>query len=270
MMIKTVRTLAILNALAFVISFAVANLGQFGALGLPNTMASVSARYETFFTPSGATFAIWGLIYLALFGFCGYHLLHAFTKHADERVNQDVLKINNLFLVNTLATSAWVYAFLGEYLFLSVLCMFIQLFSLLVIHIRLELFNPHRAFLGKLFSQFPLSIYFAWICIATIANVSVYLVSLSWDGFGVQPHYWSILMIGVATFTSLFMVFVRKNVVFGLVVLWALYGIVAKRQADTSAASQEVISAAWGAFFVILISVFIQVFQNYRSKPSLH
>lgn len=269
-MIKTIRILAILNAIAFLLSFAVANLGQFGALGLPNTMATVSAHYESYFTPSGATFAIWGLIYLALFAFCGYHLFHAFTKHADERVNQDVLKINTFFIVNTLATTAWVYAFLGEYLFLSVVCMFIQLFSLLAIHVRLDLFNSQRAFLGKLFSQFPLSIYFAWICIATIANVTVYFVSVSWNGFGIQPHYWSILMIGIAALISLFMVFVRKNVFFGLVVLWALYGIISKRQVDLSISSQEVVSAAWGAFFVILISMVIQLFKAYRRKPNVH
>ncbi len=262
-MINKIRTLAILNLLGFIISALVANLAQFKALGLPNTMTTVSARYETFFTPAGITFAIWGLIYVSLLAFCIYHLVHVFSKHSDERVNQDVSKIGYLFIVNTLATTAWVYAFLGNQLLLSVLCMLIQLYSLLQIQLKLDIFDSHRSFWTKAFSQFPLSIYFAWICIATIANISVYLLSISWDGWGFAPNLWAILLIGIATFISVFMVFVRKNIFFSLVVLWALYGILLKRQPDVSAASQTVVTAAFAALVLVMLTIGIQLFKKF-------
>lgn len=268
-MIKKIRTLAILNLLGFLLSAVVANLGQFKYLGLYNTMASISAKYETYFTPAGSTFAIWGLIYLSLLAFCIYHIVHVFSKHVDERVNQDVRKIGSLFIVNTLATTAWVYAFLGEYLLLSVVCMLIQLYTLFKIHLRLGIFNTHRSFLCKAFSQFPLSIYFAWICIATIANISVYLVSIGWNGWGLAPHLWAILLIGVATFLSTFMVFVRKNIFFGFVLVWALYGIMLKRQADLSTESQAVVTAALAALALIVLTICIQFFKRYSAKPPI-
>ena len=262
-MIKKIRTLAILNLLGFILSALVANLAQFKALGLPDTMTSVSARYETFFTPASITFAIWGLIYVSLLAFCMYHLVHAFSKHADERVNQDVTKIGYLFIVNTLATTAWVYAFLGNQLLLSVGCMLIQLYSLLQIQFKLAIFDSSRSFWSKAFSQFPLSIFFAWICIATIANISVYLLSISWNGWGLAPNLWAILLIGIATFISVFMVFVRKNIFFGLVVVWALYGILLKRQPDVSAASQTVTTAALAALVLVLLTLGIQLFKKF-------
>jgi hypothetical protein len=262
-MIKKIRILAILNLLGFIISALVANLAQFKALGLPDTMTTVSARYETYFTPAGITFAIWGLIYISLFAFCIYHLVYAFSKHVDERVNQDVSKIGYLFIVNTVATTAWVYAFLGNQLLLSVGCMLIQLYSLLQIQLKLDIFDSHRSFWTKALSQFPLSIYFAWICIATIANISVYLVSIAWGGGGLAPNLWAILLIGIATFISVFMVFVRKNIFFGLVVVWALYGILLKRQPDVSAASQTVATAALAALVLVLITLGIQLFKKF-------
>jgi hypothetical protein len=265
-MIKKIRSLAILNLLGFIISALVANLAQFKVLGLPDTMTSVSARYESFFTPAGITFAIWGLIYVSLLAFCIYHLVHAFSKHADERVNQDVTKIGYLFIVNTLATTAWVYAFLGNQLLLSVICMLIQLYSLLQIQLKLNIFDSHRSFWTKAFSQFPLSIYFAWICIATIANISVYLLSMEWNGWGLAPNLWAILLIGIATFISVFMVFVRKNIFFGLVVVWALYGILLKRQPDLTPASQTVVTAALAAMVLLFLTIGIQLLKSISPK----
>jgi hypothetical protein len=269
-MISRIRTLSILNFIAFVLAFLVSNLSQWGLLGLNNTMATVSAKYESVFTPAGITFAIWGIIYISLFGFCIYHLFQAFTQHADQRVNQDVYKMGWLFVINNAATILWVHSWLSEMLFFSVLLMFIQLFSLLFVHIRLELFNPRRALLGKAFSQFPLSIYFAWICVATVANTSAYLVSIGWDACGISPENWAIIMIGVVTLISLFMIFIRKNPFFGMVILWAFYGIILKRRQIDADLYADVILAARSAFILIAISTILQLIKNFRSRPRLH
>lgn len=233
-------------------------------------MATVSAKYDTVFTPAGITFAIWGIIYIALFGFCIYHLFQAFTQHADQRVNQDVKKMGWLFVINNLAVTFWVFAWLNEWLLPSLILMIIQLLSLLFIHIRLDIYNPRRALLGKIFSQIPLSIYFGWIVIATLANTSAYLVSIKWDGWGIAPAYWAVILIGGASLITLFMVFVRRNVTFALVVMWALYGIILKRQKIDAQTYEQVIQAAWTAFIVLGISVIVQFINNLRSRPCVH
>lgn len=269
-MMRKIRLLAIFNFIAFLLAFLVSNLSQWDLMGLPNTMATVSAKYETVFTPAGITFAIWGIIYIALFAFCIYHIFQAYTQHADQRVNQDVKKMGYLFIINNLATTLWVFAFLYEYLFLSALLIMAQFVCLLLIHIRLDIYNIRRALLGKAFSQFPLSIYFGWITVATVANISAFLVSIGWDGFGIEPASWAILMIGTVALISLFVVFVRRNVFFGLVVLWALYGIVLKRRQIDAELYNDVILAAWSAFAIIAFAVVVQLLKNFRSRPQLH
>lgn len=257
---KKIRALAILNLVFYVVAFTVSNLSQtkiFGGV----TNGEISDKYETVFTPAGLTFSIWGVIYLALFGFTIYHLVRAYKDDVHSETSQTLSRIGNLFIVNNVATTLWVFAFTYEYLFTSMLLIIIQLITLLKIFINLQLFDNTKTFNNKLFMQFPLTIYFAWLCVATIANISLYLVSINWNGLGIEPSIWAIIMIIVTVLLSVFIITVKKNPFFGLVVIWALYGIVLKRTAVDEEAFSNVILTAWVGFGVVAV---LTVFQWYK------
>lgn len=257
---KKVRTLAVLNFVFFVIAFAVSNLSQLKVFG-GVTNADISNKYSTVFTPAGITFSIWGVIYLSLFGFTIYHLISAYKDDVHAEVNQDVSRIGNLFIVNNIATTAWVFAFTYEYLLTSMLLIIIQLITLIKIFITLNFFDNAKTFYNKLFTQFPLTIYFAWLCVANIANISLYLVSKGWDGFGIVPSMWAIIMITVTIILSIFIIIGKKNPFFGLVIVWALYGIVIKRTAVDEVAYSNVILTAWIGFGIIGV---LTIYQFYK------
>ncbi|MBD3749515.1 MAG: hypothetical protein IE931_08470 [Sphingobacteriales bacterium] len=219
-----VKKLAWLNFIFFTIACAVANISQLKIFN-GQTNADVSNRYPTAFTPAGFTFAIWGLIYLSLFGFTIFHLLKAYREEEQSEANQALSKIGNLFIINNIATTFWVFAFDDEYLLASVILIVIQLITLLLIFIRLELFDRDKSFKNKLFTQFPLSIYFAWLCVANVANIALYLVSIGWDGAPLSGDIWAAALIVIVFLLALFIVLKKHNVFFGLVVLWAVYGI---------------------------------------------
>ncbi len=253
---KKVKTLAILNLVFYVIAFAVSNLSQLKIFG-GITNADISNKYDTVFTPAGITFAIWGVIYLSLFGFTIYHLIRAYKDDVHSEANKDVLKIENLFIINNIATTFWVFAFTYEYLLTSMLLIIVQLIALVKIFINLNLFDNDKTFSSKLFTAFPLTIYFAWLCVANIANISLYLVSVNWDGFGIAPAVWAMVMIIVTVVLSAFIIIKKKNPFFGLVVVWALYGIVLKRTAVDEATFSNVILLAWAGFgFVSALTIY--------------
>jgi hypothetical protein len=79
----------------------------------------------------------------------------------------------------------------------------------------------------------PFSVYLGWITVATIANVTAFLVSVSWDRFGISPLNWTIIIIAVGTLLTILMLVLRKDIAFSLVVLWAFLGIWIK-QSDTT------------------------------------
>ncbi|MFW6110933.1 MAG: hypothetical protein ACOC6H_02740 [Thermoproteota archaeon] len=66
------------------------------------------------------------------------------------------------------------------------------------------------------------SVYLGWITIASIANVAVALVSINWGGFGINPQIWATLIILVALLITLTVLVTRKDLAYGLVVVWDL------------------------------------------------
>lgn len=265
---KKLKTLAILNLVFYIIAFVVSQMSQFKLIG-DTDMGDVSAKYENVFTPAGITFSIWGVIYLGLFAFTIYHLIQAYKKDIHAEANQVLQRIGYYFVANNLATTAWVFAWLYEYVALALILMIIQLYTLTRIQITLKIYDPHKSITSKFFTQIPLSLYFAWICIATIANASSFFVYIGWDGGGVSPSAWAIILIAIATLLSVFIICFKHNPYFGIVVLWALYGIHLKRVEINEALYQDVIKTVWLCFVFISILVLFKIISNYRlSKKS--
>ncbi|WP_345156492.1 hypothetical protein [Pontibacter saemangeumensis] len=260
-----IRMLAVLNALFFLVHLVPSQLIQLELLN-SQTIGEVSDKYPTLFTPAGITFAIWGLIYLALIIFCIYHLVKAFRADRGHEANKDLLRIDFLFVLNNLATGAWTIAWVYEWLMLSVMLMLVQLLTLLLIQLRLGIYDPSRSLASRWFTQFPLSIYFGWIIIATVANVSATLVGLGWNGFGLKPELWAIGMVAVATLITLFVVLNRRNPFVGLVTVWAFYGIVLKHQQTDFTGSPAIRTSAWIGLLLVALVVLLQLYRNAQTK----
>ncbi len=263
------RLLAIMNLITLGFQLLMSYLVQIKSFSSQD-VGQVSTKYDTVFAPAAITFAIWGLIYTSLLAFCIFHLYKSFAKTSSCQTNQDTNNIGWLFVLNSIATGLWLIAWVNEQLLISVILILIQLFTLIRISIKAHISNPDRSVQTKIFTQFPLSIYFAWICIASIANISVWLNSSAWNGMGITESYWAIILIGVATLLSLFIVLVRRNIPFGLVVLWALYGIILKRKQVDAQLYEDVINAAYAAFVIILVALIIRIFKKYGSQSPVN
>nr|MBC7612273.1 hypothetical protein [Pseudopedobacter sp.] len=136
----------------------------------------------------------------------------------------------------------------------------------MLIFIRLILWDLDKSFNNKIYTQFPLSIYFAWLCVASAANISLYLVSIGCDGFGISASDWAIILIIIVTLVSIFIVGFKRNVYFGLVIIWAFYGIYLKRQAINANEYEMVIRLSlYGIMFISIVSI-ITIFKNWRYK----
>jgi hypothetical protein len=256
---KNIRQLAVANFIAFMIHVCVSYASQFKLISAKD-VGEVSDTYPSLFTPAGFTFSIWGVIYLSLFAMTIYHIVNTGHKSGRDEATDDVRKMGAWFIINNLATAAWTIAWTAEQLLLSVVLILIQLISLISIHRSLNIYDLSRNGVSKAFTQFPLSIYLGWISIATIANISGYLASLGWTG-GLDPETWTVIMISVAVLLSAAVVFTRRNIFYGLVVIWALYGILSKRN-DPAGDDRPIVYAAWCALIVTAVICAIQMLRN--------
>jgi hypothetical protein len=103
----------------------------------------------------------------------------------------------------------------------------------------------------------PFGTYLGWISVATIANLTSWLDSISWSGFGISPQIWAVIMLAVASLVGLAMAVTRREVPFLLVLVWSFVGIAQKQ-----AAAPLVANSAWVASAFILGLVVFRVSKN--------
>ncbi len=220
-----------LNVIGYVFTVLVNSLaGSTKLIGSTNT-ATISEKYPTLITPPGYVFSIWGVIYVLLGLFVVVQAL------PSEKGKEYQKRIGNLFVLSSIFNILWLLLWQYELLILSVVVMFLLLATLVMTHLNLGTGKTQASLRERLAIHAPFSVYLGWITIATIANVSVTLVSLNWNGLGIAPETWSVLVIGLALTITLLMVGKRNDVAYGLVVIWALVGITLKQNEPQTVAA---------------------------------
>jgi benzodiazapine receptor len=226
-----------LNIMAFLFTVLVNGLaGSTTILGGKNT-AQISDANPNLITPAGYVFSIWGVIYILLGVFVVFQAL------PSEKGKDYQKRIGWLFVLSSLLNIVWLFLWQFEYLSLSVVLMFLLLATLISIYLRLNIGKSTASLREKLAVHMPFSVYLGWITIASIANVAVTLVSVNWDGFGISPETWAALIVIIALLITLIVIATRKDVAYGLVIIWALVGIAVKQSGNQNIVMITEISA---------------------------
>ena len=212
------KILATLGFVGVVVVNYLANALPIGGI----TTGEASDAFANLFTPAGITFSIWGLIYLLL----AVYVVYQFGVFG-KKINEDLIaKVNVYFIITSIANISWIFAWHHRVIWLSVLLMLALLVSLIKIAdiLRKKSFTNVEKFCVRL----PFSIYFGWITVATIANISVFLVSLSWNGFGLSDQVWTVIVLLVGVGIGIWRMLKDRNIAYGLVIVWAYLGILLK------------------------------------------
>ena len=241
--------------LLFVLATIAVN-GLANALPLNDLMTGeISDRFDVYFVPAGYVFSIWGLIYLGLIGYAIYQAL------PSQRQNPRLQSISGFFALATLANIAWLFLWHYEQFPATLVAMIVLLISLIAIYLRLGIGRVKGAGAETWWVHLPFSIYLGWISVATVANVTSLLDYLNWDGFGLSPEVWMLIVLAVVVVIAGLMIIIRRDIAFALVILWALAGIAIKHAAVTLIAS-----ATWVTFGLVSILLFYGLV---RPKPAL-
>jgi len=206
--------------------------------------AEVSDLYPTLITPAGFTFSIWGIIYTLLLVFVVYQGL------PRNRGKSFLRQISFLFALSGVLNILWLFLWHYEFISFSVVLMFGLLAALVAIYLRLGVGRAGVAFRERVLVHVPFSVYLGWITVATIANVSVALTAAGWDGGGVQPVDWAVVVIAVAVLIAVIAVVTRKDVAYSLVIVWALFGIMS-RQIE----NQTIVLTAEVGMAIVLVAI---------------
>ena len=222
----------------------------------------ISDKYENLFTPAGITFSIWSLIYLLL----AIHILYQWGAfHRDDVQHGRLLqKVGILFSVSSLANTAWVFAWHYEQILLSTALIATILVLLAVIAVTLR--DASLTLREQWLVRLPFSVYFGWITVATVANITVWLVSIGFDGFGIPVQWWAVIIIAVAAIIGTLVMLRNRDYAYGLVLLWAFTGILIKHTADDGWAERypEVITTTIACLLLFLAA---EAYLVWRRRP---
>jgi hypothetical protein len=225
------RLLAILTIVAILGAIVINGLSNF----FPVNGLSIGAIANTIFanvliTPANYAFAIWGVIYLGLIAFGVYQL------SLNRRDHPLIQKLRLPIIWASVFQSIWVFQFQLRNYWVSVAFMMGILISLIVAFLAIHQPGSSISRSEKWYIQVPFSIYFGWISVATIVNVASALYAINWNGWGISPTVWTVIMAVIATLISALMTVHYHSIAFSGVIIWALVAIAVRQTSQVEIA----------------------------------
>ena len=205
----------------------------------------ISDRFKVYFVPAGYVFSIWGVIYIGLIAYAVYQAL------PSQRENPRMRQTGYLVAASGLVNILWLFLWHYEQFPLTLVAMFALLGLLIAIYLRLDIGKTSVQFVEAWAARVPFSIYLGWITVATVANVTSILDFLNWDGFGLSPEIWMLIVLAAVLFIAALVSLTRRDVAYTLVILWALVGIAVKHSGVIMVSTATLVTAALIAFVLI-------------------
>lgn len=238
------RLLQIVAVLSFAIVIGVNYLAAAGILNNTDTGA-ISDRYTNQLTPAGYAFAIWSLIYLGIAGYVIYQSLPSNGK------NPVVSATRTPFIISCAANASWLFAWHYNLIPLSLVLMAVLFLSLAFLNLKVAAITggPELVLVKA-----PFNLYFGWVTLATILNVTITLIYLGAEPFSTMGSIASASLILLAAIIGIFVRFSLSAFLYPIALAWGITAIAVKQSGNTPvvvAAAIAVIvllfAALWGA-----------------------
>ena len=180
-----------------------------------------------------------------------------------QRENPLLRQMGYLYILSGIANITWLFLWHYEIFPLTLLVMLSLLSLLIAIYVQLGFGRQEVSAAFRWLVQLPFSVYLGWITVATIANTTQLLDFLNWNGWGVRPEIWAMIMLIVVALLTGVMLLTRSDIAYGLVIIWAVVGIALKH-----AGTSEVSTTSWVVGGLVALLTTVQFVRTNSSRPS--
>lgn len=195
----------------------------------------VSAANPVLFEAAGFTFSIWLVIYALQAAYVVFSFLPVGRR--QTRINA----VGPFFLVANIANISWLFAWHWERFTASMLAMVILLASVAIIYGLVHRRNPARGWestLHRLLVEVPFSVTLAWVAIAALSNLQVWMEhGGGWDGGPFGMRGWAMIFLLAGILVAAGFAFFAHDAAFPLVFVWAYLGIGYEQWSNSSLVS---------------------------------
>jgi hypothetical protein len=243
-LLRQIITLAAIIA-AFGIN-AISNIFPIGGKSIGEISNTVFR--DVLIIPANYAFAIWGLIYLGLFGLGIYQIF------PSQREDFSFRQAGYPIVLASVAQCVWVYLFLLRLFIPSLLAMLVIVLSLITAYLRLGIAITPVSRVKKWWVHLPISIYLGWISVASIVNVACALYFQNWGGWGISGELWAVIMVIIATGLGCAIAFRRQDIAYPAVIIWAIVAVAIKHSTYSTLKT-----TVFGCVIVLAIAIFMQI-----------
>lgn len=224
------------------------------------SVGEISDRTANAFTPVSWAFAIWGLIYAALVAMGVFGVRRAF---GSGRSDAFVAQLGAPFALAQIACISWLAAWLTGRFTLSLIVMTALLAGLYACIRRLDMERWDAPWSIIALVWWPMSLYFGWITVAWLANLSAWLVARGSD----LPTTagWAIALAVVLTAAHVGLTVRRNMREASLVAVWALVAVGARHW--DAPLDSPVFLATSACAFVLLTGAAVHGARNFTWPP---
>lgn len=215
------RPSIIRSIIAVIVMYILYALTAMGYMG--DNPVGQGSNYDTpLIVPAGYAFSIWSIIYL---GITAFPIYQWFNRKEGHQLWKEV---HSWFALNVIANGLWLVFASYDWLWLSLLVISFMLVTLYKINELLIKLHQSEANINYWLERVVMSIYFAWITLATALNVSAALSFYNWDGFGISQEIWSMIILPIAALIAGLVFRKYRDAAYACVVVWAFVAIVVK------------------------------------------
>ena len=258
----------LVRQLTVAVSAVVAVVGAFigsGAAGgtpIQDAAGGALAADATLIAPGGPAFGIWSVIYVGLLAYAVWQFLPA--QRTEERHRRVGYPVAASLVLN----AAWILSIQFDLLWLSVPVIAVLL-VVLVYAFAQCLEYPPRNLVHAIVTDGTVGLYLGWVIVATAANVTAALVAAGFDGWGIPPETWAVIVVAVAGLVGVALaVWDRGRIAPTLSLCWGLSWIAIARLTDAPGSTVTGVAAIVAVVAVLVATVTARVAAELRRRRS--
>ncbi|KQO97846.1 hypothetical protein ASF30_15090 [Leifsonia sp. Leaf264] len=165
--------------------------GAAGGTPIQDAAGGALAADATLIAPGSGAFSIWSVIYVGLLAYAVWQFF------PGQRTAERHRALGYWVAASLILNAAWILSIQFDQLWLSVPVIVV----LLLVLIRAFLITRRLRTDGTIdaiITDGTIGLYLGWVIIATVANITAVLVEAGFEGFGIDPDIWGVIVIVIA------------------------------------------------------------------------
>ena len=227
--------------------------GAAGGNAIQTASGGALAADATPIAPDGPAFSIWSIIYAGLVLYAIWQFLPKQKSDARQR------RLGYPIAASMLLNAAWILSVQFDLLPLSVPVIVLLLAVLAWIFVILLRTRP-RSLVETVLLDGTMGLYLGWVCVATAANIAAVLTDAGFDGFGISPDTWGVVVIGVAGLVGVLLAVVGRGRLTPTIALcWGLAWVAVARLTGNLLSTPTAIAAIVAVLVVVAVTLVLRL-----------